>query len=139
VLEDEFWLMTIILSRWVDHSKYMRRLPRLNESKDGYIERPKCSHLVDRQRKKFSLYSINQIRFDKRYSFQRSKMKFTFAQKLIKLKFEESSSLNESFIESSRNSSRMFSKNSKKWHDSKTLSSFKFEQTKSNWKIIFIK
>jgi hypothetical protein len=43
----------------------MRRLPRLNERKDDYIKRPKFSHLVDRQREKFSLYSINQIRFDK--------------------------------------------------------------------------
>ncbi len=42
----------------------MKRLSRLNESKDDYIERSKFSHLVDRQREKFSLYSINQIRFD---------------------------------------------------------------------------
>jgi hypothetical protein len=41
-------------------------------------------------------------------------MKFAFAQRLSELKSEESSSLNESFIESSKNSSRMFSKNSKK-------------------------
>jgi hypothetical protein len=41
-------------------------------------------------------------------------MKFAFAQKLNELRLEESSSLNESLIESSRNSSRMFSKNSKK-------------------------
>jgi hypothetical protein len=58
-LEDELWLMTITLSRWVDHLECMRRLPRLNESKNGYIERSKFSHLVDRQREKFSLYQSN--------------------------------------------------------------------------------
>jgi hypothetical protein len=41
-------------------------------------------------------------------------MKFAFARKLNELRFEESSSLKKSFIESSRSSSRMFSKNSKK-------------------------
>jgi hypothetical protein len=41
-------------------------------------------------------------------------MKFAFAQKLNELKLEESSSLKESFIESSKSSSRMFSRNSKK-------------------------
>jgi hypothetical protein len=40
-------------------------------------------------------------------------MKFAFAQKLSKLRFEESFSSKESFIESSRNSSRMFFRNSK--------------------------
>jgi hypothetical protein len=40
-------------------------------------------------------------------------MKFAFAQRLSELRFKESSSLNESFIESSRNSSKMFSKSSK--------------------------
>jgi hypothetical protein len=64
VLGDELWLMTATLSRWVGHPECMRRLPRLNESKDGYIERPKFPHLVERQREKFSLYPTNQIRFD---------------------------------------------------------------------------
>ncbi len=32
VLEDESWLMTIILSRWVDYFELKRRLSRLNES-----------------------------------------------------------------------------------------------------------
>jgi hypothetical protein len=40
-------------------------------------------------------------------------MKFAFAQRLSELRSEESLSLKESFIESSRSSSRMFSKNSK--------------------------
>jgi hypothetical protein len=75
----------------------------------------------------------------RRYSSQRSKMKFAFARKLNELRFEESSSLKKSFIESSRSSSRMFSKNSKKWRDSKARSSFKLEQIKSNWEIIFTK
>jgi hypothetical protein len=47
------------LSRWVSHPECIRRLPRLNGSKDGYIERPKFPHLVDRQREKFSLYLVN--------------------------------------------------------------------------------
>jgi hypothetical protein len=67
VLEDESWLMTIILSRWVDHFELKKRLPRLNESKDDYIERPKFPHLVDRQRKKFSLYQS--IKLDSTFSF----------------------------------------------------------------------
>jgi hypothetical protein len=50
------WLMTATLSRWVGHPECMGRLPRLNGSKDGYIEGPKFPHLVDRQRKQFSLY-----------------------------------------------------------------------------------
>jgi hypothetical protein len=50
---------TIISNKWVDHFEWMRRLPRLNESKNDYIEEPKFSHLVDRQRKKFSLYQSN--------------------------------------------------------------------------------
>jgi hypothetical protein len=41
-------------------------------------------------------------------------MKFEFARKSNELRLEESSSLKESFIESSRNSSRMFSKSSRK-------------------------
>ncbi len=62
-LEDELdwwrshWVnKSIISSRWVDHPECMRRLSRLYESKNNYIERPKFPHLVDRQRKKFSLY-----------------------------------------------------------------------------------
>jgi hypothetical protein len=62
VLEDEVWLMTVTLSRWVGHPECMRRLPRLNGSKNGYIEGPKFPHLVDRQREQFSLYHPNQIR-----------------------------------------------------------------------------
>jgi hypothetical protein len=51
-------------SRWVGHPEWMGRLPRLNRSKNGYIEGPKFPHLVDRQREKFSLYPPNQIRSD---------------------------------------------------------------------------
>jgi hypothetical protein len=45
----------------------MGRLPRLNGSKNGYIEGPKFPHLVDRQREKFSLYPFNQIRVRQDY------------------------------------------------------------------------
>jgi hypothetical protein len=64
VLEDEFWLMTITLNKWVDHFECMRRLSQLNENKDDYIKKSKFSHLINRQKEKFNLYSINQIRFD---------------------------------------------------------------------------
>jgi hypothetical protein len=56
MLEDELWSMTIISSRWVDHLKCMKRLSRLNESKNDYIEKSKFSHLVNRQREQFNLY-----------------------------------------------------------------------------------
>ncbi len=59
VLGDDLWLMTATLSRWIGHPECMRRLPRLNGSKNGYIEGPKFPHLVDRQREQFSLYLSN--------------------------------------------------------------------------------
>jgi hypothetical protein len=64
MLEDELWLMTITLSRWVDHLDCMKRLPRLNESKNDYIKRSKFSHLVDKQREQFSLYSSIKLECD---------------------------------------------------------------------------
>jgi hypothetical protein len=49
-----------------------------------------------------------------RFSSQRSEVKFAFVRKSNGLKSEESSSLKESFVESSKNSSKMFSRSSKK-------------------------
>jgi hypothetical protein len=60
-------------------------------------------------------------------------------ERLSELRHEKSSSLKKSFIESSKSSSRMLSKNSKKWRDQRARSSFKLEQIKSNWEIIFIR
>jgi hypothetical protein len=54
--------MTTVPNRWLGHLECMGRLPRLNGSKDGYMEGPKFPHLLSRQREQFSLYHPNQIR-----------------------------------------------------------------------------
>jgi hypothetical protein len=66
MLEDEldwwrlFWVdETIISNKWIDHFECMKRLPRLNESKNDYIKRSKFLPLIDRQREQFSLYQSN--------------------------------------------------------------------------------
>jgi hypothetical protein len=50
---------SIISNKWIDHFECMRRLSRLNESKNDYIERSKFSQLIERQKKKFNLYQSN--------------------------------------------------------------------------------